>query len=170
MSIRDDLRKLRKDVQRIRANVKSIVRDNVRVAASEMQLKAKEETPPHEGQERGLNTVTGNMAAHWKASYVFTGEMDCTVRLSNNVQYASYVENGHRMNKHFVPWLYIDDSGLLSRRIPEPGEPLFGLVVGTKTEYVPPEHIVPKAKERFFEVYYRLQLDIADYIDKEFER
>lgn len=166
MSLRKDIERFRLKVERAKKAAREFTERNVQIACDEMKLKAKEETPPHSGQERGLNTVTGNMAAHWQASYNFS-DNDCTVRLSNDVQYASYVENGHRMDKHFVPWLYIDDSGLLSRRIPEPGEPLFGLVVGTKTTYVPPEHICQQAKERFFKVFNGLQSGIVSVIETE---
>lgn len=167
MSLQKDIQNFRQKSAKVMHAAHSFTEQNVRAACAEMVLKAKEATPPHEGEQRGLNTVTGNMAAHWKSSYDFSNEVNCTIRLSNDVQYASFVENGHKMDKHFVPWLYIDDDGILSRRIPEPGEPLFGLVVGTKTTEVPPEHIVKQAKERFFEVYERLQEGLYEYIVKE---
>lgn len=127
------------------------VRQNIMDAAREMVLRAKETTPPM-GAARGTNTVTGALADHWE-SYVETLENgDTAVHLMNNMQYASFVNDGHTMKKHFVPWLYIDSSGLISRYTPVSGEQLFGLVVGTKTKYVPPANMVEQAQERFAEV------------------
>ena len=48
------------------------------------------------------------------------------------MQYASYVNDGHRMDRHFVPGLTVD-GGLLQRNDAADG----GLIVGTKTTYVP---------------------------------
>ena len=44
----------------------------------------------------------------------------------------SYVNDGHRMDKHYVPGLYVDDDGLLSY---DPAGDV-GMMVGTKTKYV----------------------------------
>lgn len=52
------------------------------------------------------------------------------------MQYASYVNNGHRMDRHFVPGLYINPfSGQLEYDAAKKGE--VGIMVGTKTDYVP---------------------------------
>lgn len=173
------IKKVGKELEHIQKAHNAQTQKNVRLACYEMVAEAKRWTPPHEGEERGKNTVTGNMARHWDSSFRVT-LADIKVTLYNNVQYASYVENGHRMKKHFVPWLYIDGTGTIARhqpaasnkrnkalswlfniffkrKKPDPGEPLFGLVVGTKTKYVKPEHIVEKAKKRFFEAYYALE-------------
>lgn len=150
------VKKVGKELEHIQKAHNAQTQKNVRLACYEMVAEAKRWTPPHEGEERGKNTVTGNMARHWDSSFRVT-LADIKVTLYNNVQYASYVENGHRMKKHFVPWLYIDGTNTIARHQPVPGEPLFGLVVGTKTKYVKPEHIVEKAKKRFFEAYYALE-------------
>ena len=65
--------------------------------------------------------------------------------LNNNKEYASYVDQGHRMDKHFVPGLYVDESGQLNY---DPAAKT-GLVVGTKTKYVKGEFMVDKAKEAY---------------------
>jgi hypothetical protein len=127
------------------------VRQNIKDAAREMVLRAKETTPPM-GAPRGTNAVTGALADHWESYIEELENGDTAVHLMNNMQYASFVNDGHTMKKHFVPWLYIDSSGLISRYTPISGEQLFGLVVGTKTKYVPPANMVEQAQERFAEV------------------
>lgn len=49
------------------------------------------------------------------------------------------------MDKHFVPGLYVDESGQLNY---DPAAKT-GLVVGTKTKYVKGEFMVDKAKEAY---------------------
>lgn len=169
MPVRSNAREFGNIMKKISKQANANTKKNVKLACYEMVAEAKRCTPPHEGEERGRNTVTGNMARHWDSSYTIEDGNSIKVRLFNNVQYASYVENGHRMDKHFVPWLYIDGTGTIARHQPVPGEQLFGLVVGTKTKYVPPEHIVEKAKKRFFEAYYTLQKNSIDEISKELE-
>lgn len=192
MPIKSNMKEFKAQLEKVTSQLKNETRKNVKLACYEMVAEAKRCTPPHEGEERGKNTVTGNMARHWDSSYTIKDNDSIKVRLFNNVQYASYVENGHRMKKHFVPWLYIDGTGTIARhqpaeankrskalswlfniffkqKRPDPGEPLFGLVVGTKTKYVPPEHIVEKARKRFFEAYYTLQKNTIDEVNRELE-
>lgn len=191
MGIGNDLRAYSNRIKEIQRHVRKQTKQNVKDACYEMVAKAKECTPPHEGEERGRNTVTGNMARHWDSTFnINNGSIKVT--LYNNVQYASYVENGHKMTEHFVPWLYIDGTNTIARhqpaeatkrsktlswlfdiffkrKRPNPGEPLFGLVVGTKTKYVKPEHIVDKSKSRFFEAYYYMQTDLINNVNRELE-
>jgi hypothetical protein len=49
------------------------------------------------------------------------------------MQYASYVNDGHRVDKHFVPGLTVD-GGTLQKA---PAGSDTGLTVGVKTTYVP---------------------------------
>lgn len=146
-SMRDITRETREQTER-----------NIKDACAEMVLRAKETTPPLNGEDRGKNTVTGDLAASWKYEYKLE-DGTWKVTIKNDVQYASYVNNGHIMKEHFVPWLFIDGMGVLARHIPEPGEPLFGLTVGTQTEKVEGYNMVEKAKDRFFEAYRALHED-----------
>lgn len=117
--------------------------------------KAEELTPPNtfgEGEARGVNMITGSMAQHWgsdsRARPAETGSGFVT-ELANNMEYASYVNDGHRMDRHFVPGLYIDpDTGLLSRDL----ERGVGLMVGAKTTYVEGLHMTDEAKAVYEEV------------------
>lgn len=112
---------------------------------------AKEATPPKSGRGEhfGTNTLTGELKAHWATDSQMEPEAvqgGYQTVLSNNLEYASYVNDGHRMDRHFVPGLYIDpDSGLLEY---DPAADV-GIVVGTKTKYVKGEFMVDKAKEAY---------------------
>ena len=66
--------------------------------------------------------------------------------LANNMEHASYVDQGHRMDKHFVPGLYVNPhSGQLEY---DPAADV-GLVVGTKTKYVKGEFMIDKGKDAY---------------------
>lgn len=66
--------------------------------------------------------------------------------LNNDKQYASFVNDGHRMDRHFVPGLVINPgSGLLEFNPDGTG----GIVVGTRTAYVPGLFMVDKAVEEY---------------------
>ncbi len=113
-------------------------------------------TPPNtfaHGELRGVNTISGGLAQHWAADSqtvpVASGESLTTV-LANNLEYASYVDDGHRVDKHFVPGLYVDEDGLLSMDLSKPKG--VGLMVGTKTTYVEGLNITDKAIDKYDEV------------------
>lgn len=126
---------------------------------------AMENTPPNtfEGDEqRGVHMITGEMAAHWKKASrtvpVQVGSDFCTT-LENDRDYASYVNDGHKVDKHFVPGLYIDDNGLLSyepkeserKKMKKAGKKI-GLMVGTKTKAVEAMDMKDKALDKYKEV------------------
>lgn len=157
--------KFQKRFASVKAEYATRTANNVNDACKEMVQEAKAMTPPREGEDRGINTVTGNLASAWSSNYRFDGK-DIEVTLSNDVQYASYVDQGHRMDKHFVPWLYIDAAGAIARHNPAPGDKLFGLVVGTATTYVKPYNMTVFAENRFFEAYYAMQSDTIEQMEK----
>lgn len=108
---------------------------------------AAEATPPKAGSLKGTNTRSGALKQHWAADSQTepqkTGNGYETI-LANNMDYASYVNDGHRMDRHFVPGLYVNPhSGLLEY---DPSAKV-GMMVGTKTKYVKGEFMVDKAKE-----------------------
>lgn len=109
--------------------------------------KAVELTPPTQNDLLGTNTRSGEMKQHWPADSKTTPEISgdkYTTYLKNDKEYASYVNDGHRMDRHFVPGLYINPySGLLEY---DPTAKV-GIVVGTKTSYVPGLHMVDVAVE-----------------------
>ena len=116
---------------------------------------ATDHTPPNgDEKDRGTGMITGELAQHWandsQVTPVVTGGEYHTV-LANNIQYVSYVNDGHRMDKHFVPGLIVDPyTGLLERV--DPGMPGAGLMVGTKTAYVPGLYMKEKGVDKYKEV------------------
>lgn len=116
--------------------------------------RAVELTPPNtfeEGELRGVNMISGEMAEHWETDSqtvpVESGD-DLVTTLANDKEYASYVNDGHRLDKHFVPGLYVDADGLLSRDLTRD----VGMMVGTKTSYVEGLHITDDAIDEYRKV------------------
>lgn len=130
------------------------VSEGATIAAVE---KATELTPPNGGAPiSGTGTRTGELAEHWSTDSttkpVMTSGSARTV-LANNVQYASYVDEGHVMDKHFVPGLIINGN-MLEKVSPEKG----GITVGTKTKYVKGRYMRKAAVGKFRRVV-RIELD-----------
>ena len=117
----------------------------------------------------GVNMITGRLKASWASAskpepvVVSAGKRKSFVtELNNDMDYASYVNNGHRLRRHFVPGLYIDDNGLLSYDPKMAADKSGGIVVGTKTRYVKGEFMVDKAKEAY-------EKTLISELDKEIE-
>ena len=122
-------------------------------AATNAALRAVEEaanrTPPTQDDLKGSNTRTGELKAHWAADSrpkaQQRGESYVSL-LVNNMDYASYVNDGHRLDRHFVPGLALNPaSGLLEFNPDGKG----GIVVGTKTQYVKGLFMVDAAKAAY---------------------
>lgn len=110
--------------------------------------KAVELTPPTDGDLSGTHTRTGALKEHWASDSVSDPSIqgsNYVTELNNNMEYSSYVDEGHRMDKHFVPGLYVNDAGVLEY---DPSANV-GLVVGTKTLYVEGLHMVDEAKREY---------------------
>ena len=111
-------------------------------------------TPPNtykDGEIRGVHTITGELAEHWATdSQTAPGQSggQFITALANDKQYASYVNDGHDVDKHFVPGLYVDDEGVLSM---DPARDV-GMVVGTKTKYVPGLYMKEAGVDKYKEV------------------
>lgn len=134
---------------------------------------AQDATPPKKDTGRGpfigVNMITGRLKASWASAskpepaIVSAGKGKSFVtELNNDMDYASYVNNGHRLRRHFVPGLYIDDNGLLSYDPKMAADKSGGIVVGTKTKYVKGEFMVDKAKEAY-------EKTLISELDKEIE-
>lgn len=135
------LRMMGQNVPKIMAEVS----EGATIAAVE---KATELTPPNGGAPiSGTGTRTGELAEHWSTDSttkpVMTSGSARTV-LANNVQYASYVDEGHVMDEHFVPGLIINGN-MLEKVSPEKG----GITVGTKTKYVKGRYMRKAAVGKF---------------------
>lgn len=149
ISLRERIQQLKKaqaDLPEVLGNVAK----EATIAAVEA---ATEATPPKSGRGAhfGTNTLTGELKAHWATDSQTEPEAvqgGLQTILANNVEHASYVNDGHRMDRHFVPGLYINEgSGLLEY---DPSAKV-GIVVGTKTKYVKGEFMVDKAEKAYQE-------------------
>ena len=136
-------------LKRAQAQLPDLLADIAQEATQRAVEKAAGLTPPTGGDLSGTNTRTGELKQHWAADSeiipVRQGS-DWVTILANDKEYASYVDQGHRMDRHFVPGLYVNpDSGLLEY---DPAAKV-GLIVGAKTPYVPGVYMVDAAKEEY---------------------
>lgn len=147
MDLSDNVKRL----QNIAAMMPGRLNDIAKTATERAVEKAAELTPPTQNDLRGTNTRTGEMKQHWATDSDTNPQKrgkDLVTRLANDKEYASYVNDGHRMDRHFVPGLYINPySGMLEYA---PGADV-GIVVGTKTAYVPGLFMVDEAKKVYEE-------------------
>ena len=103
---------------------------------------ARDKTPPNTGNAGGTNTKSGELASHWAADSVMVPQIYRHTSIGNeyetlgknNLDYASYVDQGHRMDKHFVPGLIVNP---VTKRLEKVSPDVGGIMVGTKTQYVP---------------------------------
>lgn len=138
-------------LKKAQADLPNILADVAKGATMRAVEAAQDATPPKAGTGRlpGTHTITGELKAHWATD----SQTEPAVRgnrvettLANNMEYASYVDQGHRMDKHFVPGLYVNPySGQLEY---DPAADV-GIVVGTKTKYVKGEFMTDKGKEAY---------------------
>ncbi len=151
------MRKRLEELRKARENVPKIMMEVAEGATIEAVRVATENTPPNGGALiAGTNMRSGDMSQHWETDSqtipLYTGGSVRT-QLANDMQYASYVNDGHRMDKHFVPGLIVN--GDLLERDPD-GEG--GLMVGTKTSYVEGKYMKEKAVGKYRSVI-RKELD-----------
>ena len=147
---------LQRRLQELKKAQQSLTPTLIKVAKGATQRAveaAMDATPPKKetGSLGGTHTRTGELKEHWATDSVVEplvtgGKYETFLR--NDKDYASYVDQGHRMDKHFVPGLYVDENGVLNY---DPTAKV-GLVVGTKTKYVKGEFMVDKAKEAYEKV------------------
>lgn len=155
-SFGSQIRKRLAELRKAGESIPDIMYEVAEGATIEAVRMATENTPPNGSAIAGTNTRSGQMAQHWELDSqtkpVMTGGSAQT-SLRNDMQYASYVNDGHRMDKHFVPGL-IENGGLLERVDPDVG----GIMVGTKTTYVPGKYMKEKAIGKYRSVV-RKELD-----------
>ena len=154
MSYTVSLQRRIQQLKRARAELPDLLYDTAKNATMRAVEAAMDATPPKKGTDRlpGTNMISGELKAHWDTDSktepmggASSGGKEYHTVLANEMEYASCVNNGHRMDRHFVPGLYIDENGELSRDL----EGDVGLVVGTKTKYVKGEFMTDKAKEAY---------------------
>ena len=146
------------ELKKLQADLPKIMEEAARAGTQAAVQAAADATPPKAGTGRGsaysgTNTLTGALKQHWATDSKtepmgggLSGGSQYVTFLKNNQQYASYVNDGHRMDRHFVPGLYVNpDSGLLEY---DPAANT-GIVVGTKTKYVKGEFMTEKGVEAY---------------------
>ena len=158
---------LQRRLQELKKAQQSLAPTLIKVAKGATQRAveaAQDATPPKAGTGRlgGTNTITGELKEHWATDSVVEPMVSggkYRTELNNDKDYASYVDQGHRMDKHFVPGLYVDENGQLNY---DPAAKV-GLVVGTKTKYVKGEFMADKGKEAY-------EKAVLTELDKEIKR
>lgn len=147
MDLSDNVKRL----QNIAAMLPGRLNDIAKNSTIRAIEKATDLTPPTQDDLRGANTRSGELKDHWDNDSQMEPERrgnELVTVLANDKEYASYVNDGHRMDRHFVPGLYINPySGMLEY---SPGADV-GIVVGTKTAYVPGLFMVDEAKKVYEE-------------------
>ena len=148
------MRKRLNELRKVGQNVPKIMAEVAEGATIEAVRVATENTPPNDGTIAGTNMRSGDMAQHWATDSQTTPIVSGgSVELNNHMQYASCVNDGHRVDKHFVPGL-IKNGSLLERSPDGSG----GLMVGTKTTYVKGKYMKQKAIGKYRSVV-RTELD-----------
>jgi hypothetical protein len=133
----DELKKAQADIPRIINKVA----EAATIAAVD---KATEKTPPNGGAAiAGVNARTGDLAQHWTLDSV-TRPVNGKTELVNTMQYASYVDQGHRVDRHFTSHLAVEGGMLVGKPAGDGG-----LMVGVKTDYVPGRYMVDEAKKKY---------------------
>ena len=137
-------------------NVPKIMEEVAEGATIAAVERATELTPPNGAAISGTGTRSGEMAEAWTVDSVTKPVMTAAsarTTLANNMQYASYVNDGHRMDEHFVPGL-IKNGPLLEKVDPKMG----GIMVGTQTKYIKGKYMKQAAIGRYRKVV-RMELD-----------
>lgn len=139
-SFGSQMRKRQAELRRAQQDVPAIIDEVAEAATLAAVEKAAENTPPNGGARIvGPNLRSGDMAQSWATDSVTLPNRGKTL-LANNQQYASYVNDGHRVDKHFTSHLAIEGGQLVGKPAGDGG-----LVVGTKTQYVPGLYMKEKA-------------------------
>lgn len=124
---------LKKQKEKLSAAMVNIAREATFAAVEA----ATEKTPPI-SDVKGTHTRSGALKAHWATDSMTEPKKrarELVTTLRNNMYYASYVNDGHRMDRHFVPGLYINPfSDQLEYDAARKDE--VGIMVGTQTDYV----------------------------------
>ena len=155
---------LDKEFASIGINAKSISRKAIRFMQKNINtalgeaLKSVRAFTPHsgDGKPRGINTISNSLYNSWHVEYAASGSRLGFLELNNSRPYAKYVQFGHRMARHFVPWLYIGANGLINRETNHSGK-LFGLNVGYNpaTSWVPGTDMLTPAVQTFMDAVLR---------------
>lgn len=139
-----DIQRRLDELKKAQADVPRIINKVAEAATIAAVDKATEKTPPNGGAAiAGVNARSGDLALRWTLDSV-TRPVNGKTELANNMQYASYVDQGHRVDRHFTSHLAIEGGMLVGKPAGDGG-----LMVGVKTEYVPGRYMVDEAKKKY---------------------
>lgn len=139
-----DIQRRLDELKKAQADVPRIINKVAEAATIAAVDKATEKTPPNGGASiAGVNARTGDLAQHWTLDSV-TRPVNGKTELVNTMQYASYVDQGHRMDRHFTSHLAVEGGMLVGKPAGDGG-----LMVGVKTDYVPGRYMVDAAKKKY---------------------
>lgn len=121
--------KLIKDLKTIPEEFDNVVTKSLNGTVMVAEIYAKDLTP----------TITGEAREKWhfKRAYKVTNGFES--KLYNNSEYIGYINNGHRMEPHFVPGDWIGDIFKYDPSLKR------GVIMGAKTKYVKGEFMLEKA-------------------------
>lgn len=86
--------------------------------------------------------VTGDAKAKWQTTKSYKVTNGFKARLFNNSAYIGYINNGHRMEQHFVPGEWVGNKFEYDPFSKE------GVLMGSKTKYVKGKFMLEKATGR----------------------
>ncbi len=162
-SFGSQIRKRLEQLRKAGESIPDIMYEVAEGATIEAVRVATENTPPNGGAAiAGTNTRSGQMAQHWALDSqtqprgLMLGRGSAVTTLANNMQYASYVNDGHRVDKHFVPGLIINNGKL--EKLSDDWSYGMGIVVGTQKDYVKGLYMKQKAIGKYRSVV-RKELD-----------
>ena len=161
----DKLRAYSKQINKGITAFRKGLEENAVIACGSAKRVAEEHTPHQgDGKRRGNNVITNALQQSWHVDCDIVNRNDreriyALVTITNDKYYAPFVQYGHRMSVHFVPWLYIDGQRTISRSLNQSG-PLFGLTVGRKTPFVKGVDMIGPAIEEFNNVFDRLNTEL----------
>lgn len=161
------IKSLSDKINKMRTVCPDTIKDILETATLEAIDTAVSKTPPNEYSDNGTGTITGNLKSAWSRDSIMEAKKEGDGRyitvLSNKEYYASYVNDGHIMDKHFVPGLIINPyTGLLEKA---PAGMDGGITVGTKTKYVVGKYMKENALVTFYNSLDRQGKDILKRLE-----
>lgn len=153
-----------KKFKKFKPEFEKIVEDCAKKACDNAVKKAKELSPhADDGKIRGMNVISNRLYNSWFCEYVKKdyGKIG-NIKLYNTAPYFNYVQFGHKVKRHFVPWLYIDELGRLSYETNH-NKKMIGLIVGTKTSYVEGVDMISPAIKIFEESF---EKELSECLEK----
>ena len=150
MTLEERYKQLEKMLPELEQKITGAARD----ATLRAIKKATELTPQTQDDLRGTNTRSDGARQHWATDSdpapKRRGDKIVT-QLNNDKDYISYLNDGHQMDRHFVPGLYINTGSGVLEYDADYAAGGGGIMVGTKTSYVPGLYMADAAKKVYQE-------------------